>query len=700
VPYTSSPSQPSGQIRRDATQFVVLLGDQNGDRPTLEDEADYLEPLSVKSAAGGHRCDTLHVRYNLKKAQDSDQAIITSLEYLDTARDLLWNRIVEIRAADDEGNFTRIVGWGRVSSQPLELSKDKQTFELVARLDPFCFGSPLEGFPVLVGGSGGTSTTLDDHVIFNPLIDRLIQGNMSSETSTTDGGEYNYFLDPESVLTSTAQNQHSGETIAMWDMASAVQFLCSWLNNSSPLLVTNPDFGALQTVFANFDSSQLRNAHIPIGTKLPDALDMLLKPYGFWWYLEHSTDDDDPDGESKSTITVFQRGQGTPRQTWIDAEGDPITNDGTNTNAFKCEPSIEPTYNAADGASDLGLFEVTLPLYPAWPASQDKTDITTLAKEALTAKNCDIYRKWVANEAGDYTAAASGNRAAISVPDLAAAFSVSKVQVKRRALHHCISRDTEQHSLGIWVEWWNPGLSAWEKFPEPHSVLKQEAGIYFDGDLPPYFFWYWLNNGFPTSVTSSTWPFGLRVTACLRSDSRRWGRATQTGKSPNSTDATLTLDLSHKFPWRRYAFAGPYVSVLGEIPNAPEGDEIEPESPPSGVDIQTYCETLRDWQQAAQLSTSVALDGADHPEYAIGNVIQKINGREVKLNALIPQSPDDDPRHPQVVGVNYLLGDKQQRIELVLESFRKEEFPELADLGEGRRLHGKAAVHHAGTKKI
>jgi hypothetical protein len=471
---------------------------------------------------------------------------------------------------------------------------------------------------------------------------------------------------------------------------------------------------------------------IPLGKFLPEALDALLKPFGYWWYLSNSTDDDDPDGPSQSTITIFQRGQGDAVQVFAARNGDPINLQNTNFQEFKCEVSLAHMANIVDGASDLGKCEGTWPLYPAWDPTLNTTAYENLSQDNLADNPnlIDVGRKWSCNEAGDYTTGNGDEEdqfgetgLAIDLLDLTDAFGEDAVQAKRRRLLHALSLDgpapdsnqnesePSGHSIGILIEWFNYDTQAWEKLTDGKpSILRKEMGLYFDDYLPPWYLWGYATQealsdgsagnvppGVPDPVLEDgRWPFGLRITATVQTDTRTWGHAARQEDSPNGADVPLVLDLSHQYPWRFLAQDGDYQSQYAQQDGV-AADTYDPTNPPSGVDIQTYVQTLRDWQDAAILSTSIRLDAASHFEYAIGQVVTAIAGRNIQLNAHV-DSADGMPRNPQIVGINFLLGE-QQKMELVLETFRREEFPELEDKGEGRHSHGQSTVKHVATVK-
>ena len=875
----SAPSQPNG-LRRDATKFVVLFGPNDGSRPTINDEVTWLEPLSCRLSAGAARLDALTLRIDFVAALEAGVISVPSdadgnpvLQDLDTAF-AGSNNLAEIRATDADGNFTRVLAWGKFAGDALEIDA-LQKATVACRLDPYLFGLPLEGFPtyststataaitaVVAGDAGAGSFTVagdlrtsfrkgmqvsvdgstgndgtyavssvkvsggntvvtvgqpvvdgtadgnlvwfpiqvDDRVVFNPLIDGTIQGNMSSQIFMTSAGvAAPYFIDPESVLSTNAQHVQGANSASKWDLPSAINFLCQWLNPDQDY-IQNPTQD-LEALFAGFDSSQLRNTSIPLGLFLPEALDLLLKPLGYWWFLTNSTSDDDPDGQSQSTITIFKRGTGTSEvQVFMDRAGDNISLQGTNCHQVKLERSLANTINVIDGCSAIGHFQCTLPLYPAWDPALNSTSFESLAKDQLTPSTHDIGRKWAVGEAGDYTPIGGGSFGAsgisITTTDLSSVFGTAACQLKRRVLKHCLSLDGqvgEGHSLGIWVEWWNQDAilpdgttgGAWEKIAEPHAVLKRECGIWFEGDFPPPLLWGYATSpqqvagensqvdfpGLPSAFSSTAFPFGLRVTAVIEADLRTWSRGVRSPQSPNGADVVQTLDLSHKFPWRALALTGNYASQLpgtAEIQDTTSGDAgscsfeingdwsktflanfkfqvtganvveglsnnalytttsstyssgsglttinvaeavpvdsiqgyvvwntdiLDPQFPTSGVSLDTYCQTLQAWQDAAQVNASITLDDASHSEYQIGQTISKIAGRNLKLNAKLPSGPGDDPRHPQIVGINYALG-PQQHMEILTETFKKEVFPELEDRGEGRKVTARTTVKH------
>jgi hypothetical protein len=166
----------------------------------------------------------------------------------------------------------------------------------------------------------------------------------------------------------------------------------------------------------------------------------------------------------------------------------------------------------------------------------------------------------------------------------------------------------------------------------------------------------------------------MRVTATVEGDTRISYSANRRDSSPNGRDIELVLDMPTKFFDRQLMKTGPLASVLNGAPNTGTPDEKD-----DSTKIQKYAEEVQKTEDCAEVSVSVTLHGADHPEYEIGKLIDKVDGRNLSLDA---NKPDEgEPRRLQIVGYNLHL-DGQQRMELLLETFVLErgDLAEIFDL--------------------
>jgi len=256
----------------------------------------------------------------------------------------------------------------------------------------------------------------------------------------------------------------------------------------------------------------------------------------------------------------------------------------------------------------------------------------------------------------------------------------------------------------------------------PFAVLKDECGIRLTGTIP--FELHTQLQQFPNDPP-------LRITCCVESDFARHAIADRRDSSPQADVVRSVLDLSNRFHVRRvdstsvlYTDRHPAISFvtnttsggtfyLASAPLLPleQGDRVavtgstandgiytvknatgiavtvnEAVSIVGGGDgnlslftreiddtreLQEYLEHVREWDDSADLSCSVTLDGIDHYEYELGDLITKVDGRNLSLDANSPTATS--PKYLQIMGVNLEL-EGQQKTELLLESFKLERF--------------------------
>lgn len=655
-------------VRRTTSRFVVLLGDEDGNAPAAEDEVDYLSALKISRTASGSRIDTITLRYDLAKA---------GVRLVDTTAPVGFNRQIEVRRLDEDGEPTIIVGWGFLAIQNQTLDASTEAVTLEARLDRFVFGGPLETTPCSNPDELYESIDARRPWVFNPQIDERIEGNMGTRRADDEHGEYRYFIDPESVRTQPAKDVQSILSVEKWTLPEAVLTLCWHLNRDQEWII-NPTREELETVFEDFSGEDLLRDHrLKLGGYLPELLDDLLRPYGFGWYLEHGQLED-PDDERETSLRFYRRGEGDLVSLKLQRPGESI--DATKTNLSR----LDVNYNIAELANVITVQghsvwrEITAPLVKGWPTSDDSLDLFELERGKPDAEEHPYaFRKWVLNEAGDY----NGTRPEIAEAfDLSNVFAGGPILVRRRKLLKTISTypaGDDENSFGVFVEWWNseadgavapdPGERpdrddpGWERVKWPFSVLEKECGILFNGPLPPD----------PLSNLGDQ--AFVRVTAVLESDSRITHTVDRRDSSPNGRDLKLVLDLPHKFHDRALHTGDDLESIFV---TRPHGD---PDTKDDTERIQRYAEDLQKSEDCAEVSVSVTLEGADHAEYTIGKLIEKIDGRNLILDA---NNPDEgEPRRLQIVGHTLHL-DQQQRMELLLETFALErsDLAEVYDL--------------------
>jgi hypothetical protein len=158
---------------------------------------------------------------------------------------------------------------------------------------------------------------------------------------------------------------------------------------------------------------------------------------------------------------------------------------------------------------DREVFESTFDLVAGWGdalASYDPDEFSPSANPDFDAV-CDVFRKWVLNEAGEYGDAPYNRGPA---PDLTSLFEGEPYVRRHRRFLPCLSRDGLGRSRGVYAEVSLDAGATWKRLHLAARVLGGEAGLYLTDDpLPPEY----LRAAMQGYVQ-------VRVTASLESDAR------------------------------------------------------------------------------------------------------------------------------------------------------------------------------------
>lgn len=631
-----APPKPHDTISRMPTRWSVLLGDEEGNFPDrIEDEIDWLKIQEVRLGSGADRLDTIICTMDLELAEQ---------RLIDLTVPIGYDRVIEIRKIGEEENGSEdlIIAWGRIVKFREVINRDVEQLEVVARLDHHLIGGLLQYYHTY-DVIGDAVMVVEDDIVFNPVIDDKVESNLSSDYEFEG---FFIFVDPESMRT-TAARSTQGQAAQAWYLHEAVYYICKLLFDMRNLgAFTLPDKDHLFKVFENFDEALFKNVRIPLGSSLPSALDKLLKPFGYSWYPSTKID---KDGNVQNVLEFFELGKGTNLDVYLERPGNRIDNLNTNLDDFSCEYSVADLTNQVAAFSKKILREGTFELHKGWDEDLDVTDLDDLKRENLDAQPelRDVGRKWVLNEAGDYTGLRTEITQYTDLTDL-----LGDYVVKRRKLETPVTRrDSDANNL-ITVDWMNPETEEWEPVKWSFSILERECGIYIEGDQPPEALWDLVQED-PSTAR-------IRVTASIRGDSRTWTFADKQDSSPNGQVIESIIDLSSEFDDRAVLKTGSLQSKFKDDPS----DEIDPES-----QMELYSNYHRDRDDAATVNTSMMMDGIDHTECKRSCTIGTVNGRNLILDATNPE--DQASRKLQIVGINYRLAG-EQRTELILEKFDRE----------------------------
>lgn len=639
----SAPANPTPALYQRAQKFVVLLGPTDGSSPSpLSGEVQWLIIQRFSITAGGGRDDVMMFNVDLAKMGQ---------RLVDTKTPTGVKRQVEIRTLDDKGQPNLLLAWGFLSKNPQSIDAESESTLFEARLSKHHYGKPLTSYPIW--DVTNSRLNLNRTLVFNPEIDEIIEANMSSFFDPTNN--WSYFIDPESLRTQKSKT-YQAQTATAWKLSDAVLALCWWLNPDQTY-IKNPSKKDLQKAFTDRDT-MLKNVEIPMGTWLPDALDQLLTPFEYGWYLKHSLS-----GLTRTTtIQFFARGSGIKKKLYLQRPGATRDIKKTSVDGFDVEYSINDLANRIEVWGDFLKREATFDLQKGWSDDYDTLTLAELEKGQSSAEaHPAVGRKWILNEANDY----KDLRPEITDPYSFASLFGSAIQsVRRRKFMRCLSQHIDADDLesnGFRVEWYDEDQTGaidsdvsddpgWIRVKWPYSVLEKECGILFEGTTPPDALWALISAGTPEKAL-------VRITATVVGDQRLSGIATRQAKSPNGQDVTLVLDLHDRFQFSKVDST----SIFSGRPSTARDDTTV---------IQAYAESVRDIEDAMKIHCSITLEGVSHPEYQIGDRIESIDGRNLTLNGY-DETAGANTRNPQIVGIAYHLAGGQ-RMELMLDSFERE----------------------------
>ncbi len=564
--------------------------------------------------------------------------------------------------------------WGQVSIGEYEIGRDER-LTYTSRLEPFHFGGELLVGMEEIEPSGQTITNYDE-LVFNPRIDNKIDGNEA--TRFDPDGNYCFFS-PESRRTDNSRTLFTMGP-ADWSLGSAVAYLCQRLNPSGvrgqnqQALIFNPDpqSHVLQAMF----NVPLYNHRLRSGVYLPEALDLMLEPYGFTWGVGLTST---AAGNVTAQIELFRRGSGQARNLGLQFPGGTLDRSASNVVALNLQSNIASAINHVWVQTDTHEVEATWELVPAWHEDDD-TYIGSQAEANKLALDADEYndatqpkfkrigRDWVLNEAGDYI----DERGEITTyRDLATEFG-HPVEPKRRKFLATLTQAADAVPIGemhgTTLEFTVDGGTTWEpvaKLTEGHigewHILEHECGVRWNGQhiLPEV-----VHYG--VTVTSVSY-FKLRLTATIKSDTASIQVAERTAHSVQGSETYELIDASHKFHWREIYTGSLYeANVTGGTLNSLATDDR-----PAALALAN--ELVDAWNMG-DVSGRIVIEGLELDTqqgigflYNLGDSLYLIEGRGVRMPAGF-DAQGQVSRTPQIVGINY---DCQRHMQtLTVETFR------------------------------
>jgi hypothetical protein len=655
-------------------------GIENSAPPTLTSEiAMNLKPVKVSLSAGGQNMDYADLVWMIAEPlinRMSQPAQFTKM--LDVIFPAVRGKLIDDPEwfSATEPNRRAILGDFTEENE----SVDQQEM-LTGRIEvrPYLFGKTLDGLRVKHNSLSTVLTVVGTEIVFNPMVDGVVLGNMSSRLG--DDEEF-LWIDPEIGLSDYATAYHLDVSGEEWTLIEAIKTLC-WSCNPGEELIENPTLDPASPIWT--DSPVLKDIRMQSGQYLPAYLDQLLHPIGYNWYVDPDTgvetQDDDTFKLNKPKIVIFQKGYQTrgdntrpaTRELYFQPPGELLNLEASNVNAYDIRRRIGDSITAVRTLGDKLRAEVTLPIFPAWKADKDEMTASDLAIDAGPEyqENQHVHRVWAANEGGDLFELRESPDLypAGEPPDFDDIFSIlseqnferyaEKTVRRRRVLEPPLTfKGTEKERVrrDVLVEYSTDAGETWTEVTSKvggFSLLPDQIGIIFTDNEPPSA----LINAFASG------DLRMRITGTISSDHSLWNCGAdgyQEGGAQGRLNRT-TLNMPDRF--RHWFVVGqghedrpelddsPYKSVLAEEPLNAAGADVHDDR----AAIIQFSKDIIKPMLNAEYDGNFIIPGWAHPnEYKIGDLITKINGREISLN----QSAGPSPQFMQITGIEYELSDE------------------------------------------
>jgi hypothetical protein len=214
-----------------------------------------------------------------------------------------------------------------------------------------------------------------------------------------------------------------------------------------------------------------------------------------------------------------------------------------------------------------------------------------------------VYRKWVLNEHGWYSA----QPWSLAIHDLAAISSEDFLLRIPRKLLPCLSSDVCGQSLGVVVEVRCGGDAPWRRWTGPVWVSGGECAVWLGGDSLPADF-------FQAAVEDDA---SVRVTATVSSDLRLTARVAGSAGCP-----AALLDLSRRAAWRQVHPTSIFHQAQGLGAAAQRDDSLMLDR------LARACAQTCSHATQGELTLGW-IDTSFHP----GDIIERISGRWLELSS-------------------------------------------------------------------
>jgi hypothetical protein len=310
--------------------------------------------------------------------------------------------------------------------------------------------------------------------------------NASENPVQVDGKNYTVFC-PENS---------SGR---LWTFAEAIDYLLSENLPVGALLI--PELSRLRKLT---DDKKVRDLDVT-GLSLLEALGRCCDRAALEFKFVPRTDSTGP----SQAIVFYKAGTGRTIELDCQKAGSSLDLSRTNIAALSSRKNFRPVTHKYIGMGDFKIFEATFNLTMGWDSSLESGDYNKYCPSTNPDfyQVRDVFRKWVLNEAGDYSDQPYNRGEAF---DFSKIFQSKNYLRRRRRFWPTLTTDNQGKSLGYFLQVSYDCGQSWWQYLDAFNILTDECGVWLSGERLGTELWDALLKG----------SLGFRITASVISDER------------------------------------------------------------------------------------------------------------------------------------------------------------------------------------
>lgn len=495
-----------------------------------------LEPIEIVRD-GRTQFGSARLRYNPAANTDASSVSLEDIETLFPMGKSVSVRAVYNGAAPGAAVFSYPIFEGQIESIETNLKDD--IAEIIAK----DFSANLKRITVFgqrIGNTDGTTVMLDGFdTIFNPDG----RPNASESPVQFDGKNYTVFC-PE------------GSPGRLWTYADVIDYLLN--EYLPPGILLTPEISRLRVLT---DGQIARDLDIT-GLSLLEALGRCCDRGALEFRFVPRPD---PAG-LRQAIVFYKSDSCRTIEMDCQKQGSNFNPSRTNVAGVSSRKNFWPVTHKYIGMGDFKIFEATFDLTMGWSRSFESGDYYKYcpATNPDFYQVRDVFRKWVLNEAADYSGPPYSRGDAY---DFSKIFESKNYLCRRRRFWPTLTTDNQGKSLGYYLQVTYDCGQSWWQYLDAFNILTDECGVWLSGKRLGTELWDALLKG----------GLGFRITASVISDGRL--RAEVADGPVNSVAPVVehAIFLPKRFKYRKIScqsiFANSTDPMLG-VPDTVDDSEV------------------------------------------------------------------------------------------------------------------------------